>query len=111
MYILVILPLLTTYTTPLPLMTPNPNSETPFSLKADQLSVNANINSISQNQNQNNQRYRYQSEIQAMMYTFGDVRHPLSSTSLLIEDIVHSQMIELVHLKNGECINLYLLFS
>lgn len=44
----------------------------------------------------NNQRYRYQSEIQAMMYTFGDVRHPLSSTTLLIEDIVHSQIIELV---------------
>ena len=77
-------------------MTSNPSSETPFSLKA-QLSVNANINSQNQNQNQNNQRYRYQSEIQAMMYTFGDVRHPLSSTSLLIEDIVHSQIIELVH--------------
>lgn len=43
-----------------------------------------------------NQRYRYQNEIQAMMYTFGDVRHPLSGTSLLVEDIVHSQMIELV---------------
>lgn len=45
---------------------------------------------------QNNQRYRYQSEIQAMMYTFGDVKQPLSSTSLLVEDIVHSQIIELV---------------
>lgn len=43
-----------------------------------------------------NQRYRYQSEIQAMMYTFGDVRHPLPATTLLIEDIVHSQIIELV---------------
>ena len=47
----------------------------------------------------NNQRYRYQSEIQAMMYTFGDVRHPLPTTTLLIEDIVHSQIIELVTLK------------
>lgn len=47
----------------------------------------------------NNQRYRYQSEIQAMMYTFGDVRHPLPATTLLIEDIVHSQIIELVSAK------------
>lgn len=45
---------------------------------------------------QQNQRYRYQNEIQAMMYTFGDVRQPLSATTLLIEDIVHSQIIELV---------------
>ena len=44
----------------------------------------------------NNQRYRYQNEIQAMMYTFGDVRHPLQATTLLIEDIIHTQMIELV---------------
>lgn len=47
---------------------------------------------------QNNQRYRYQNEIQSMMYTFGDARHPLSSTSLLIEDIVHCQIIELVNM-------------
>lgn len=48
----------------------------------------------------NNQRYRYQSEIQAMMYTFGDVRHPLPAATLLIEDIVHSQIIELVIIQN-----------
>ena len=55
----------------------------------------------------NNQRYRYQSEIQAMMYTFGDVRHPLPTTTLLIEDIVHSQIIELVILK---IFNLFFIF-
>ena len=63
------------------------------------------INNKSNNSNSNNnntlsinsaQRYRYQNEIQAMMYTFGDVRNPLPGTTMLVEDIVHSQMIELV---------------
>ena len=49
-----------------------------------------------QQQQQQQQRYRYQNEIQAMMYTFGDVRHPLPATTLLMEDILHNQMIELV---------------
>lgn len=75
----------TTPTTPFPAQIP-PNP----SLTAANTAVTLNSHS------QNNQRYRYQSEIQAMMYTFGDVKHPLSATSLLIEDIVHSQIIELV---------------
>ena len=79
---------------PNPNPTPTSNSSTPFSNK---LSNNSSILTPGNLTNSNsNQRYRYQSEIQAMMYTFGDVRHPLSSTSLLIEDIVHSQIIELV---------------
>ena len=45
---------------------------------------------------QSQRRYRYQNEIQAMMYTFGDVRNPLPTTTLLIEDILHCQMIEIV---------------
>lgn len=31
-----------------------------------------------------------------MMYTFGDVRNPLPETTELVEDIVHSQIIEIV---------------
>lgn len=52
------------------------------------------------------QRYRYQNEIQAMMYTFGDVRNPLSTTTLLIEDIVHNQIIQLVKRRSvvGACV-------
>ena len=80
-------------------MTPNPSSETPFLFKGCSTLSKRKYKFQFSKKNQNNQRYRYQSEIQAMMYTFGDVRHPLSSTSLLIGDIVHSQMIELVHLK------------
>lgn len=57
----------------------------------------------------NNQRYRYQNEIQAMMYTFGDVRNPLSSTTLLVEDIVLGQMIELVQFNNEKIVILLIL--
>lgn len=42
------------------------------------------------------QRYRYQSEIQSMMYTFGDIKNPLPATTMLVEDIVHSQILEMV---------------
>ena len=83
-------------------MAPTPGSSStpaPFSAKSSSAVSNsaASTVAIAANLNpQNNQRYRYQSEIQAMMYTFGDVRHPLSSTSLMVEDIVHSQIIELV---------------
>jgi hypothetical protein len=45
------------------------------------------------------QRYRYQSEIQAMMYTFGDVKNPVPTTTLLVEDIVHSQIVEMVNIQ------------
>ena len=89
-------------------MTPTMSPETPFTIKPSTATSTATANTITianstatANLNsQNNQRYRYQSEIQAMMYTFGDVRHPSSSTSLLIEDIVHCQMIELVRKGN-----------
>jgi hypothetical protein len=69
---------------------PNTSFSAPNTTAATTVSNSASINTS------NNQRYRYQSEIQAMMYTFGDVRQPLPSTTLLIEDIVHSQIIELV---------------
>jgi hypothetical protein len=49
-----------------------------------------------QQQQQQQQRYRYQAEIQSMMYTFGDIRHPHPSTTLLVEDIVHAQLLDLV---------------
>ena len=39
---------------------------------------------------------RYTSEIQAMMYTFGDVRTPLPVTAQLIEQIIKKQLINLV---------------
>lgn len=35
-------------------------------------------------------------EIQAMMYTFGDVRSPSADCAELIEDIVHAQLVEIV---------------
>ena len=66
------------------------------SFSAPNTTAQANSTSNNVNTAGNNQRYRYQSEIQAMMYTFGDVRHPLPATTLLMEDIVHSQIIELV---------------
>ena len=39
---------------------------------------------------------KYQYEIQAMMYTSGDVRSPLPESTQLMEDIVKNQVIELV---------------
>lgn len=41
---------------------------------------------------------RYTSEIQAMMYTFGDVRTPLTSSAQFIEQVVRKQLIELVQI-------------
>ncbi|KAJ1915435.1 Transcription initiation protein spt3 [Mycoemilia scoparia] len=40
-------------------------------------------------------RYRYQTEIQQMMFVFGEVQDPLQETTMLIEDIVRSQVIEI----------------
>lgn len=68
-----------------PSVLPNTSFSAPVLTAASATTV-ANSASINSS---NNQRYRYQSEIQAMMYTF-----PV--TTLLIEDIVHSQIIELV---------------
>ncbi|KGG51049.1 subunit Spt3 of SAGA complex [Mitosporidium daphniae] len=38
-----------------------------------------------------NQRSRpsYQTEIQSMMFTFGEVRYPLATTSILVEEYLH----------------------
>ncbi|XP_055491533.1 transcription initiation protein SPT3 homolog isoform X2 [Leucoraja erinacea] len=36
-------------------------------------------------------------ELQTMMYALGDARRPLQETAVLIEDIVHSQLINLLH--------------
>ncbi|KAG0020590.1 Transcription initiation protein spt3 [Podila clonocystis] len=41
-------------------------------------------------------RYRYQSEIQQMMFVFGEVSDAISETTQLVEDIVRSQVIEIV---------------
>jgi hypothetical protein len=39
---------------------------------------------------------KYVQEIQAMMYTFGDVRNPSADTAELIEDVVHGQLVDIV---------------
>ncbi|KAI8973889.1 transcription initiation factor IID, 18kD subunit-domain-containing protein [Pilobolus umbonatus] len=41
-------------------------------------------------------KYRFQSEIQQMMFVFGEVSDPLQETTLLVEDIVRSQVIEII---------------
>ncbi|KAF9428107.1 Transcription initiation protein spt3 [Podila epigama] len=41
-------------------------------------------------------RYRYQSEIQQMMFVFGEVSDAIQETTMLVEDIVRSQVIEIV---------------
>ncbi|KAL1922357.1 uncharacterized protein VTP21DRAFT_9896 [Calcarisporiella thermophila] len=41
-------------------------------------------------------RYRYQTEIQQMMFVFGEVADPLPETTQLVEDIVRSQVIEII---------------
>ncbi|KAJ2773787.1 Transcription initiation protein spt3, partial [Coemansia nantahalensis] len=41
-------------------------------------------------------RYRYSTEIQQMMFVFGEVQDPLADTTMLIEDIVRSQVIEII---------------
>ncbi|KAG1496041.1 hypothetical protein G6F47_006331 [Rhizopus delemar] len=40
--------------------------------------------------------YCFQGEIQQMMFVFGEVSDPLQETTLLVEDIVRSQMIEII---------------
>ncbi|KND01216.1 transcriptional regulator SPT3 [Spizellomyces punctatus DAOM BR117] len=44
----------------------------------------------------NHRQPLYQTEIQQMMYVFGEVTEPLEETTLLIEEIVRSQMIEII---------------
>ncbi|KAJ2144334.1 Transcription initiation protein spt3 [Coemansia sp. RSA 678] len=41
-------------------------------------------------------RYRYLTEIQQMMFVFGEIQDPLADTTMLIEDIVRSQVIEII---------------
>ncbi|KAJ2704344.1 Transcription initiation protein spt3 [Coemansia sp. IMI 203386] len=41
-------------------------------------------------------KYRYTTEIQQMMFVFGEVQDPLPETTMLIEDIVRSQVIEII---------------
>ncbi|CAO3616065.1 unnamed protein product [Cunninghamella blakesleeana] len=41
-------------------------------------------------------RYRFQSEIQQMMFVFGEVSDPLTETTTLVEDIIRSQVIEII---------------
>lgn len=41
-------------------------------------------------------KYRYQTEIQAMLFTFGNCRIALPETTRLIEEIIRAQMLQLV---------------
>ncbi|KAG0312628.1 Transcription initiation protein spt3 [Dissophora globulifera] len=41
-------------------------------------------------------RYRYQTEIQQMMFVFGEVSDAIQETTMLVEDIVRSQVIEII---------------
>ncbi|KAJ2842355.1 Transcription initiation protein spt3, partial [Coemansia erecta] len=41
-------------------------------------------------------KYKYTTEIQQMMFVFGEVQDPLIETTMLIEDIVRSQVIEII---------------
>ncbi|KAI9304931.1 transcription initiation factor IID, 18kD subunit-domain-containing protein [Cunninghamella echinulata] len=41
-------------------------------------------------------KYRFQSEIQQMMFVFGEVSDPLPETTTLVEDIIRSQVIEII---------------
>jgi hypothetical protein len=42
--------------------------------------------------------YKYQTEIQSMMFTFGEVRTSLSETLQLVEDLLHYQAAEWVRM-------------
>jgi hypothetical protein len=41
---------------------------------------------------------KYVQEIQAMMYTFGDVRNVVLETAELVEDTLHGQLVDIVRL-------------
>ena len=45
--------------------------------------------------------YKYFTEISQMMFVFGEVQDPMSETVNLVEDIVKSQIIELVSVVCG----------
>jgi hypothetical protein len=51
-------------------------------------------------------RYRYKVEIQQMMFVSGDTNDPPAETTQLIEDIVRSQVVEIVSI--GSLIVCYL---
>ena len=40
--------------------------------------------------------YKYSTEISQMMFVFGEVQEPLQETVNLVEDIVRSQVLEIV---------------
>ena len=47
-------------------------------------------------ENAGGREYKYFTEISQMMFVFGEVQEPLPDTVSLVEDIVRSQIIELV---------------
>lgn len=47
-------------------------------------------------ENPGGREYKYFTEISQMMFVFGEVQDPLPETVNLVEDIVRSQIIELV---------------
>ena len=42
-------------------------------------------------------KLKYQNEIQSMLFTFGDVRNPFPETINLLEEIIHQELVNLVH--------------
>ncbi|XP_026311249.1 transcription initiation protein SPT3 homolog [Piliocolobus tephrosceles] len=42
----------------------------------------------------------FATELQSMMYSLGDARRPLHETAVLVEDVVHTQLINLNEQKN-----------
>ncbi len=72
--------------------------------------VISNTTNAATNSGATAQRYRYQSEIQAMMYTFGDAKNPIATTTLLVEDIVHSQIVEMVKSEDNTVRCLFYMF-
>ncbi|KAJ2907282.1 Transcription initiation protein spt3 [Coemansia aciculifera] len=47
-------------------------------------------------------KYRYITEIQQMMFVFGEVQDPHTDTTMLIEDIVRSQVIEIIVMASAQ---------
>ncbi|KAL5457632.1 hypothetical protein EMCRGX_G034913 [Ephydatia muelleri] len=53
----------------------------------------------------------FMNEIKSMMYCFGDVRHPSTEAAILIEEVTHKQIIDLIRraneitqLREGKCV-------
>lgn len=54
-------------------------------------------------ENMGGREYKYFTEISQMMFVFGEVQDPMPETVNLVEDIVRSQIIELVSVRVLNC--------